>query len=295
MNCFYISLENQIRRQNEIEHCFSKFCSKQWTLNKIDAFSPEDINVINADGIITPPEKACFLSHKEAIRQNINLGNHFAILEDDTLLGKNTSKIIDKIMSQIGLNKDWDMIFTDVGIFDVGMISRLAAANIELKSMRSVQLINLKNISYYGANSYIISKYSANKIYQILESETVLNEHFDHFIRANIDNGRIKALFVFPFVTTVSSSSESSSIQSLEKTKRDIIWNYFRRISWYDAEPEIGKHIETAFKTTEYPSSAYGLLLGSLLHISALHQNEHKPLNKLTVIEPVVEISNMEE
>ena len=183
MNVSYINLKSEVSRRKDLELSFSKNSPASWKLVRIEAYTPEMILQAGMEGSITLAEKACFISHKKAIQENMNSSRNFMIVEDDTLFGKNTTAIIESAINSIPDNETWDIIFTDVGIFDVGIAARLAVRYLELKRRNAFQLLDLKDMPFFGANAYVISRHSAKRIYSMLENESVLNEHYDHYLR----------------------------------------------------------------------------------------------------------------
>ncbi len=91
MKCFYINLEKATNRNFKIEYVES---------NKIL-------------GNLRSNEKACFLSHKFVIKQNLNATEPILLMDDDTVIGKSTCEIWDNFI-KISNKFEWDILFTAI-------------------------------------------------------------------------------------------------------------------------------------------------------------------------------------
>jgi hypothetical protein len=99
-------------------------------------------------------------------------------------------------------------------------------------------LIDLKNFFFTGTTAYLILNHAKRKILDLIETLRSYDTPYDLQLRQWIDNEKLKAKFVFPFATTVSRLSDSSSIQP-ECGINQVFSapaNAFRRLMWADSD-----------------------------------------------------------
>ena len=97
MRCFYINLDAAAQRRDLLEKNFAQHRGNDWTLTRIAAVDADYVIANGIGGSSTSTEKACFLSHKKAIRESMTIDEPVLILEDDAVFGENTCKIIDQL------------------------------------------------------------------------------------------------------------------------------------------------------------------------------------------------------
>ena len=233
MKCVYINLDIATNRNEKIIKNLEENKGKDWSIERYKANDSTYIKENKISGVIRDSEKACFLSHRNAINQNILIKEHLWILEDDARLGVNTSKIVNEIMS-IGNEFDWDIIFTDVCITEPTTMIELIKLRNKLTVHKQTQIINLTTINFAGASSYIINQKSINKILNLINEEITINEPYDLYLRRLIYENKVSAFVLFPFPTTISSDAEKSQIQLSTTVMTDLIWNTFRKMIWLD-------------------------------------------------------------
>jgi GR25 family glycosyltransferase involved in LPS biosynthesis len=233
MKCVYINLDIATNRNEKIIKNLEENKGKDWSIERYKANDSTYIKENKISGVIRDSEKACFLSHRNAINQNILIKEHLWILEDDARLGVSTSKIINEIMS-IGNEFDWDIIFTDVCITEPTTMIELIKLRNKLTVHKQTQIINLTTINFAGASSYIINQKSINKILNLINEEIIINEPYDLYLRRLIYENKVSAFVLFPFPTTISSDAEKSQIQLSTTVMTDLIWNTFRKMIWLD-------------------------------------------------------------
>lgn len=235
MDCFFINLDRQAQRRAELEASFAKNNDKNWRLSR---FSAVDANSLDPElniGSLTPNEKACFLSHRSVIENNLQQTAPFFVLEDDVCFGKDTFHIIELFM-QSQNNAEWDLIFTDVcvpGIVDMLDLlkkRRLLAAN------GKVELIDLSQLWFAGATAYIVNHRSAGKLHALLAEAASLNIPYDLYLRNLIRAQKLRAFTFFPFLTTLAESSDQSQIQHSSSELTEHILNTYRRMIWQERD-----------------------------------------------------------
>ena len=264
MDCFYINLDNATKRRLSLEENFNSYKSENWRLMRFPAITATEVEERGVPGRIRSAEKACLLSHKEIIRRNINYQNSFMILEDDATFGNNTVRIIERVLSEFN-NSSWDIIFTDVGIPDIGAMSKLLHLRRSLNE-KYAKVINLNELPFFGSTAYIVCTKSAQKIYNLLNDETVLDAPYDLFLRKLIYEKKMNAGVIFPFATSVSDDSEISDIQLPSTQKTDLIWNLFRKIVWTSGSfVNYNTLLEEIDNTNDRESRAFGIIWAAMV------------------------------
>ena len=88
MDVFYINLAQQAERRAFVEDSFRAGNDRDWRLHRIEAITPRTPGVSGMAGTIRDVEKACFLSHIEAVRASRAHDGHALIAEDDIQFGQ---------------------------------------------------------------------------------------------------------------------------------------------------------------------------------------------------------------
>jgi GR25 family glycosyltransferase involved in LPS biosynthesis len=231
MKCFYLNLDAALQRKASIEVNFKKNKKENWSLTRVSAIDVNFINSHKINGSLKPTEKACFLSHKKIIQENLEEQELLFILEDDAIFGKDTCEIIEKIIG-MDQNIDWDILFTDVCVPHLGTMADLLKLRQQLVATNQVRLLDLKLLPFAGSTAYILNSKSKNKIYNLLNLDGDLAIPYDLYLRKLIYESKIKGFVVFPFITSLSESSEESSVQSIGTKMTDLVWNLYRKMIW---------------------------------------------------------------
>lgn len=233
MKCFYINLDDAIDRRNCIEENFSIYKTEKWHLTRFPAIDTEYVIRNNVQGSLSNKEKACLLSHRELIAQNLNDTNDIFILEDDAIFGTNTCHIVEQFIGEMNeKNIEWDILYTDLGPIFGSVAGMLTENRKDFEETNEIKLINLENIAFAGATAYIINGKSKEKIFNLLISEE-LNTPYDIFLDDKIiKKQKIKSFVIFPFATSLSDLSKESSIQQMGVN--NLIQETFRKMAWLD-------------------------------------------------------------
>ena len=266
MNCNYINLFEAKNRKYNVEENFIKFRKKNFKLLRFDAVNIKYIQENNILGKLKPKEKACFLSHKYLIKQNINSNESLFILEDDANFGRSTCEVIENFL-KLKDKFDWDILFTDVIVTQPSTMVELIKLRKVLKKNNQTEILDLNNFEFAGATGYIINQKSINKIYNLLDSKVTLDEPYDLYLRRLILEKKIKGYVIFPFITSLSSESNISQIQEINMGNTDLVWNTFRRMIWIDSNIE--ESIETLAKINndicDEESKQFGIIISACI------------------------------
>ncbi len=192
------------------------------------------------------------------------------VCEDDALFGPSSFRIIDsQLLSNRIFNFDkWDILFTGVGVPDIGAMAALVEFNQKLSKTGSIWVLDLKKIPFFGSSCYIVTSTGADKVFRLFASQKELNTPVDLFLRKNICEGTIKSGVVAPFLTSVSDDSDASQISQIrphDPMRADIAWDLFRKIFWIDGD--IHKYesvLDDLSKATSPKSRAFGTIWGAM-------------------------------
>ena len=94
MKCFYINLDRATDWRQSIEASFQRAARPGQSLERIAAFDAAYVEKVAVPGRIRPAEKACFLSHKEAVRRSLAHEGPVFILEDDVIFSNKTFAVL---------------------------------------------------------------------------------------------------------------------------------------------------------------------------------------------------------
>lgn len=236
MLCNYINLASRTDKKILIERSFEVNKIEGWTLRRFEAIDKVYVENKNIAGSLPSAEKGCFLSHQFIINNAEQTEGHLFIVEDDVVFGKNTFSIIDNIIQDI--DHPWDVLFLDVCIpVPEGMIQLFKFGNM-LKEQGAVTLLDLSDKAFASAASYIVNKNSINKLAHLLQKQDQINIPIDLLYKQLIYSGEIKAFVTFPFLTSLSSLSEKSDLQSQDSYQTELIWHTFRKLIWNQSRRE---------------------------------------------------------
>jgi GR25 family glycosyltransferase involved in LPS biosynthesis len=266
MKCFYINLDRALGRRNSIESSFARSKKENWSLTRIPAVDASHVQSEKIPGKISPSEKGCFLSHIKVLEHNVDLSEHFFILEDDAIFGRSTCQLADKFTQIQNKAFDWDILFTDLGIGSIGAMAELVRIRQKLASRNEQDVIDLRFLDYYfGATAYIVNRRSIQKLLSIVK-KAPMDEPYDIFLRRMIHERKINAFATVPFLTSLSEGTVDSAVQRSEHARTELIWSLFRRMVWLDGDDFDPKEsLGEIAKSISERSKAYGLLWSCMI------------------------------
>src|SRR5262249_53642401 len=159
---FYINLDAAVQRRDFLEKNFAQHRADEWTLTRIAAIDAAHVDANGIGGSATSTQKACFLSHKKAIRESLRVEGPVLILEDDALFGENTCKIVDQLPAY-GHGDKWDILFTDVIVTGDGDLVQFARLRRQVAEKTEVRILDLKNVWFAGSTAYLINGRSKSR------------------------------------------------------------------------------------------------------------------------------------
>lgn len=239
MQCFYITLREQIERQQLIEKNFadSNF-GANWRLDKIEAFDRNYVNKNAPDGKLSAANKSLSLTHRKFYELAFKYDGHVLLCEDDTIFSEDTSKIIEKVIGSLK-NKPWDILYTDALFPDPWEMVKLFKLRQRLeKAGKRIDLLDLAKINYCATGAFIVNENSKQKIFELIrEYPSFFDISIDLVYRNLVHAGKLKAFCIFPFVTSLSALADISSIQPQEAQITEMAWTAYRRLMWIEADP----------------------------------------------------------
>lgn len=218
------------KRKENIESVFKAY-QQQGILNRFEAITSDDVQKKNILGNISNSEKACFLSHASLIFEHDQETQPFMVMEDDVVFCQSTFQTIEKMLVAMQ-EVAWDILYTDVCIPMPTTMIDLIQLKKSMLDNDSFRLLDLKNIHFAGATSYIVNNNSVEKLSQLLNSERELNVPYDLFLRNKIHTNELNGFAIFPFVTSLSDDSFNSQIQPGSSINADFVWNTYRKLIW---------------------------------------------------------------
>lgn len=171
------------------------------------------------------PEKACFLSHRNAIAAHHDGETPLLVLEDDVLLSAEAFGA-----DQLPPSDDWDLLFTDAALADPGTWIRLAKDRPELVRQGRIRVLDLATVGFASAAGYVVNGRSKDRVLAALDAVSALDVPYDIALRRLVQAKRLSACLTFPFLTSIAAFSDRESQIQRGDNAADQISNTFRRL-----------------------------------------------------------------
>ena len=186
------------------------------------------------DSTLLAGELGCWLSHISILHNQINGGKHLHIIEDDALLHSGIAKVFSAFIAQ---TPDWDVLFTDFFVpKDLYVFKSLHEMLLEYKRTGEIKIFRLDSIPFTCATSYFVNKDSIRKLYKLICNCDQENVPFDLKLRKAANNDELVAYGMIPFFSTISETSQNSSIRLYDISRR--AFDLYRRSFYIDAEQD---------------------------------------------------------
>lgn len=238
MDCIYINLAADIDKRKDIESLFSAYGPSHWVLQRFEAIDKNYVQANSIKGNISDGAKGCFLSHKSLLHQNLGNNNPLLILEDDVVFTSQTFAVIDEILQQLAHNQSWDIIHTDICIPSPGAMIDFYMAKKDTPPNK-INLINLQDKFYASTAGYLINSKSIEKIFNLLNSAECIDQPIDLFYRTLTHAGVINSYVTLPFITSLSSKSKQTNIQTNEHAYTELVWHTYRKFIWLSPDQNL--------------------------------------------------------
>ena len=242
VHSYYINLDNAQERRKLLEKNFYQTHPSNTYLERVAAVNVNDVIKRKVAGRLSDREKACYLSHTLALEKSLENQEHVFILEDDTFFGQHSQRLILESLASIA-GMEWDVLYADIGLTNPGDMTNFFTLKKELvdQSRSTWRVLKLEQIAYVGASAYIVNSKSKQKIAHYLCNQTCLDIPFDLELRRLVWEKQIHAHVIFPFATTLSPMADISQIQLKQTEVIELVWNAFRRLVWFETEPDTTK------------------------------------------------------
>jgi GR25 family glycosyltransferase involved in LPS biosynthesis len=173
----------------------------------------EGSTLLPSRSALRPGELGAFFSHMRALEAARSLRSAaIHIMEDDALLSEHVRPVIEDSIAA-GLFQRFDILFTDIlAPPHLGMLKALKGVfdRVEMSAKRALRLSDLQVFDLAGQNFSCLTSYvvGANSIDRILalygaEAQSDPTKPVDLFIRDGILSGKLRAAFLFPFITSL--------------------------------------------------------------------------------------------
>ena len=277
MHCHYINLASAEARRRSFEQSFGKAKTNGWDLVRFEALDTQYVADHDIPGKITGAEKGCFLSHRAIAEAQPASAGHFMVIEDDTIFGAETCAALDRFIKESNV-RDWDIIFTYVTIPNIISMSKLIKRRRRLSASDQLGVIDLSAMNWHGTSAYVVNGAFLERFRSLFASFTVYDLAYDNFLRWLIQERKIRALAIFPFLTCVSSHSTASHIQAADGSHSDLLWDAFGRLVWNERDLDEAKAMMAAIdeELGDEESRLFGQLFGALVSRRYKHKMPEK-------------------
>ncbi len=226
--CVFINLPAAEDRRQSVETSFAAArASGQaagWSLHRFEALGPADMASVS--GAISPAEKACFASHRDALGQHLEGDEPVLIAEDDAVFAPQAFAVLDALLAR---QPAPDVIYGDT-VGDFNLMVQLAGQRDGMMSRGEYQAIDLAGRPYFAALAYVVRGSAKRRLHDALTAMTEFNQPYDIALRGLCHSGAFRMAVAFPFLATVSSLADGSQIQTRDGGVFDATLNAFRRL-----------------------------------------------------------------
>jgi hypothetical protein len=262
MKCVMINLEAETARRAAVDAAFAAAPHAGWELTIFPAVTREAANLTS--GSLSPSEKACFASHRQALANALADEGPVWIVEDDVQFGPHSFAAADAALAQAG---DWDILFTEVCVPDPPDMAKLAAS--WPARADDFRLIDARALIFAGATSYLLSGPGKRRLAAQLGELATLDRPYDLLLRDLCHAGDLAGRVIFPFVTTISPHADASQIRDGGQPLSEAVWNTFRRLMYADRDLDACRTAAERLSAglRDEPARVVGQLLGARLSL----------------------------
>ncbi len=223
---FYVNLDRNPERRARIEQELARH-----GLSGYARFRASDGNELKfPNPVLKEGEMGCFTSHYRLMMENKDTLQPIHVIEDDIIMSSQVEPLLDQVIETGELDK-YDIICTDVAVplqntlciayktFYDANVKRDDSGNI---TSVTYSLIDLKELAFGSTCSYLVNPKSIGKLAHLFEDELKRGPRVpvDIFIRKLCQEGVLKVISVFPFITSI--RPESCFASSMEKRFDDL-------------------------------------------------------------------------
>lgn len=231
MNTYYINLDAAAARRAYLEENFRRHAPAGAQLVRVPAVDAARVRDMNLAGNIRPTEIACLLSHRNALAASLADEDHSLIVEDDALFGPGTFAALARL--PVWNDDSVDLVYTSVMLSDWRMLLQLALWRRALVDKGEFALLDLSATDFCGADAYVVKRHAKPRLLALLNALPRFDLPYDFLLRSLIQAKQLRAVAVFPNVTTLSPLADDSS-NGNQRTEWNAV-NCLRRLLSLDA------------------------------------------------------------
>jgi hypothetical protein len=226
---YFINLDRSVDRRDSI----NVQIANRGLSGVYERFSAIDGTTIRSGGGgLGPGAIGCFFSHHKIISGAQPADGFLHIIEDDVVLSGYLKPLLDSSVAN-GILDRFDLIYLDATMPVGGWITqRLRATYAKQASLTTLKfnLLNLRELPFLSASSYLVNPRSLSKIGRLLEGEMrggVPSRPIDVVYLNLVHAGQLEAALFFPFVTTLDISLASKSTIGHDFASRICAWQRY--------------------------------------------------------------------
>ena len=231
MRSYYINLDDASERRSALEASFARHAPAGLALTRVPAIDARHGAAPAMPGTIRSAEIACFLSHRKALEVALASEGDALILEDDALLGPSTFPQLSRAKAM--QDDTVDIVFIGSAICDFSTLSLLLLLRRTMLQRGETTGIDAAGVFFAGADAYVVKQRAKPKLLGLIHGLRVLDQPYDLQLRSWINQQQIKAVIVFPYLSSLSPQADIS--QNANTNTAVLAWNAMRRIMAYDA------------------------------------------------------------
>ncbi|WP_374468311.1 hypothetical protein [Phenylobacterium sp.] len=224
-----INRDGAAERRRNVEASFAATAPPGWELVRVAA--REGAEPAAEAGGLTPAERACRLSHLDALA--MAGPEDVLIVEDDTRF---SPKVFAVATGMLAAAPDCDLLFTELMPTDVRLLADLARQWPALTRKGDFLMQSLARTGFIGASAYLVRGGAAAKIAAALAAPELAAVPYDIALGKLAQSGTIQARFAFPFLTAPSEDADRSQIQGADADLRQATLHAFRRLMFVDRD-----------------------------------------------------------
>jgi GR25 family glycosyltransferase involved in LPS biosynthesis len=258
LTCLYINLDRATARREALEASFQAAAPPGWTLRRIPAISTA--GVADVAGSRSDTEKACFMSHRKAIRSALEHPGPVLIVEDDTHFSRTGLEVLQQISHA---HTEWEIVYTDVCPTKLNDVYGWARQREVFEAERRFKMNDLRDVSFWAACGYMLPERSKEKLLRLTDVAAV-DEPFDLLLCDLVQRREMTAAVPVPFLTQLDYSAEDSQIQNPDEYGVHAM-NTFRRLLFVDRDlPACDRHLNSLAPRCTLPGRRFGLIMAAL-------------------------------
>jgi GR25 family glycosyltransferase involved in LPS biosynthesis len=274
----YINLDRSTDRRKRLETQLHTFGLE----SHYQRFSGIDGRTTDLRGSsLKPGEVGAFLSHCQALEQLRGLGKCVHIIEDDVLLSEHVKPVIDDAIAG-NLFYRYDLLFTDLNVnCNIGLIKNLSQVfeRFVMPPVRPIRfkelvLMELNQVFFAAFQSLVVGEKSIDRVTALYRQELANGPKtpVDIFIKNAVLKGQLRAVCVFPFVTSLRLEDHMNSTIAAEGERSSepsiMVMAILRYLFFLGRDLSYAEvHLDAALKARTPPNRMHKLLVQAVDYV----------------------------